>query len=81
METVAILIQAYDDLHDPLPPVAPGQMLACLLETSGRTTKDIVPVFGTRGRVTKVLSGKRSIGKLQARQLGVMFKVTSDLFL
>ncbi len=25
LETMAILIQAYDDCHDPLPPVAPGE--------------------------------------------------------
>jgi hypothetical protein len=30
LETMAILIQAYDDRHHPLPPVAPNEMLAYL---------------------------------------------------
>jgi HTH-type transcriptional regulator/antitoxin HigA len=81
LETMAILIQAYDDRHHPLPPVAPSEMLAYLMETSGRAAKDLLPVFGTRGRVSEVLSGKRSISKEQAKKLAAMFKVTVDLFI
>ena len=51
LETMAILVQAYDDRQNPLPSVAPAEMLAYLMETSGRTAKDLLPVFGTRGRV------------------------------
>jgi len=61
LETMAILVQAYDDRHHPLPAVAPNEMLAYLMETSGRTAKNLLPVFGTRGRVSEVLNGKRSI--------------------
>jgi hypothetical protein len=44
-------------------------MLACLMGTSARTAKDLLPVFGTRGRVSEVLSGKRSTSKEQAKKL------------
>ena len=81
LETMAILVQAYDDRHHPLPPAAPNAMLAYLMETSGRTAKDLLTVFGTRGRVSEVLSGKRSISKEQAKKLASLFKVTVDLFL
>jgi HTH-type transcriptional regulator/antitoxin HigA len=81
LETMAILLQAYDDRHHPLPSVAPNEMLAYLMETSGRTAKELLPVFGTRGRVSEVLSGKRSISKEQAKRLASMFKVTVDLFI
>jgi HTH-type transcriptional regulator / antitoxin HigA len=81
LETMAILVQAYDDRHHPLPSVAPNKMLAYLMETSGRTAKDLLPAFGTRGRVSEVLSGKRSISKEQARKLASRFKVTADLFI
>ena len=56
---------AYDDRHHPLPSVAPNKMLAYLMETSGRTAKDLLPALGTRGRVSEVLSGKRSISSRQ----------------
>ena len=81
LETMAILVQAYDDRHHPLPSVAPNEMLAYLVETSGRTAKDLLPVLGTRGRVSEVLSGKRSISKAQAKKLASVFKVAVDLFI
>jgi len=81
LETVAILVQAYDDRYHPLPSVAPNEMLAYLMETSGRTAKDLLPVFGTRGRVSEVLSGKRTISKGQAKKLASVFKVMVDLFI
>ncbi len=81
LETMAILIQAYDDRHHPLPPSPGHEMLAYLMETSGRTAKDLLPIFGTRGRVSEVLSGKRSISKEQAKKLASTFQVTADLFI
>ena len=81
LETMAILIQAYDDRHHPLPPVAPNKTLAYLMETSGLAPKDLLPVFGTRGRVSEVLNGKRSISKEQAKKLASVFKVAADLFI
>ena len=81
LETLAILIEAYDDRRNPLPPVAPSETLAYLMETSGAKAKDLLPVFGTRGRVSEVLSGKRAISKEQAKKLAAFFKVTADLFI
>ena len=81
LETMAILIQAYDDRHHPLPPKPPYEMLAYLMETSGRTTKDLLLVFGTRGRVSEALNGKRSISKEQAKKLASLFSVSADLFI
>jgi HTH-type transcriptional regulator/antitoxin HigA len=81
LETMAILVQAYNDRQNPLRQVAPNEMLAYLMEASGRTTKDLLPVFGTRGRVSEALSGKRSISKEQAKKLASLFKVTVDLFI
>ena len=81
LETFAILIQAHDDRHHPLPPVPPHEMLRYLMETSGRTAKDLLAIFTTRGRFSEVLNGKRSISKEQAKKLATFFKVTADLFI
>jgi len=61
--------------------LAANEMLAYLTETSGRTAKDLLPVLGTRGRVSEILGGKRSISKEQAKKLAAMFKVTVGLFI
>jgi HTH-type transcriptional regulator/antitoxin HigA len=81
LETMAILVHAYDDRQYPLPAVAPHVMLAYLLESSGHTAKDLQPALGTRGRVSEILSGKRSISKEQAKKLAAFFKVSVDLFI
>lgn len=81
LETMAILVQAHDDRYHPLPPLPPHEMLGYLMETSGRTTKDLLPIFATRGRISEVMNGKRSISKEQAKRLATFFKVTAGLFI
>jgi HTH-type transcriptional regulator/antitoxin HigA len=81
LETMAILIHAYDDRHHPLPETPPHRMLAYLLETSGRKRQDLLPIFSTRGRISEVLNGKRAISKEQAKKLASFFKVSADLFI
>lgn len=81
LETMAILIQAYDDRHHLLQETPPHRMLSYLLETSGRPRRDLLPIFGTRGRVSEVLNGKRGISKEQAKKLAELFKVSADLFI
>jgi HTH-type transcriptional regulator/antitoxin HigA len=81
LETMAILIQAYDDERYPLPEVPPSKMLAHLMESSGRQARDLLPIFGTRGRVSEILNGKRSISKAQAKELAEFFKVSVELFI
>ena len=73
LETLAILVQAYDERRNPSPSVAPNESLAYLMETSGRTARELLPIFGTRGRVSEVISGKRSISKDQAKKLAEFF--------
>jgi HTH-type transcriptional regulator/antitoxin HigA len=62
-------------------PFRPFEMLAYLTETSRRTASDLLPIFGTRGRVSEVLNGKRSISKEQAKRLAALFQVSVDLFI
>ena len=81
LETMAILVQAYDDRHHALAPIAPNEMLSYLMESSGRAAKDLLPVLGTRGRISEILNGKRSISKEQAKGLAAIFKVSTDLFI
>jgi HTH-type transcriptional regulator / antitoxin HigA len=81
LETMAILIQAYDDRYHSLSETAPHKMLAYLMKTSGRTRQNLLPIFGTRARISEVLNGKRAISKEQAKRLASFFKVSADLFI
>jgi HTH-type transcriptional regulator/antitoxin HigA len=81
LATMAILIHAYDKEHYPLAKRPPNEMVAYLMEASGRNPKDLLPILGTRGRVSEILSGNRSVSKEQAKRLGEFFRVSAELFI
>jgi HTH-type transcriptional regulator/antitoxin HigA len=41
----------------------------------------LAPIFGSSGRVSEVVNGKRGISKAQAKALGEFFKVSPELFI
>jgi len=82
MRLLGLLIQDYDRRHA-LPPddSTPAERLAYLLEISGKTPSDLIPVFGQKTHVSEALRGKRSISAEQARKLGKMFHLNPGYFL
>jgi HTH-type transcriptional regulator/antitoxin HigA len=60
--------------------VSPNESLNALMEDRGLMHKDIWPVLGNKGAATEILSGRRSIGKTQAKRLAEFFHVPIDLF-
>jgi HTH-type transcriptional regulator/antitoxin HigA len=81
MRLLALLIEDYDRRHT-LPPdeATPGERLRFLLEHSGKTPSDLLPVFGQRSHVNEALNGKRRISVEQARKLAGLFRVAAGLF-
>jgi HTH-type transcriptional regulator / antitoxin HigA len=59
----------------------PHEMAAFLLEQRGLKAADLWPVIGSKGRVSEILSGKRSISKEQAKKLADFFRVGVELFI
>ena len=42
---------------------------------------DLAPLLGSKGRVSEVINGKRSISKAQAKTLADFFHVSAELFI
>jgi HTH-type transcriptional regulator / antitoxin HigA len=59
----------------------PHEMVAFLLEQRGLKAADLWPVIGSKGRVSEILTGKRSISKEQAKKLAEFFRVGVELFI
>jgi HTH-type transcriptional regulator/antitoxin HigA len=74
------LIEDYEDLTFEVPDAPPHEMLQTLIELNDLRQADLVPIFGTRSRVSEAVNGKRAISKAQAKALGDRFKVAPDLF-
>jgi HTH-type transcriptional regulator/antitoxin HigA len=82
LRLLALLVEDYDRRHA-LPPdtSTPAEKLRFLLDHSGKTPADLLPVFGQRSHVHEALTGKRAISAPQARKLGQLFRVEAGLFL
>lgn len=51
------------------------------LENDDWKPRDLVDIFGSKGIISEVINGKRSISKSQAKALGTFFHVSPALFL
>ncbi len=65
----------------PLEGTSPVEALGFLMTENRLAQKDLVDVFGSKGIISEVLGGKRSISKAQAKKLAERFSVSTDLFI
>ena len=81
-DLLAVLIEDYDRRHALSPTNdTPAERLQYLLEQSGKTPADLLPIFGQRSHVSEALRGTRPISAEQARKLGAMFRLKPGYFL
>jgi HTH-type transcriptional regulator/antitoxin HigA len=81
LETLAILVESYEETEFPMPISSPRNVLLHLMEVRSLKQVDLVKVIGSKGIVSEILSGKRAISKSQAKELGVFFHVSPALFI
>ena len=81
LELLTDLIHDFESKAYPVPRSEPHDMVAFLLEQRGLKPSALWPVIGSKGRVSEILAGKRSISKEQAKKLAAFFRVGVDLFL
>jgi HTH-type transcriptional regulator/antitoxin HigA len=80
IETLSVLIKAYDREHHSLPDVSGVDVVRFLMEEHGLTQKDL-PEIGTQGVVSEVLSGRRALNVRQISALAERFGVKPGAFL
>ncbi|HMS43036.1 MAG TPA: hypothetical protein PKE69_22600 [Pyrinomonadaceae bacterium] len=81
LETLAILVEAYEDKYYPMPEVEPNEVLKFFMEDRELKQTDLLHIFGSSGITSEVVNGKRSISKAQAKKLAEFFKVSVELFI
>jgi HTH-type transcriptional regulator / antitoxin HigA len=81
LEVWAILIEAYEEQNYPMPEATPLEVLLHLMEVKEIRQVDLTGILGSKGVVSEVVNGKRSISKAQAKALGEFFKVNPSLFI
>jgi HTH-type transcriptional regulator/antitoxin HigA len=81
LDLVLTLIERFEEEHYPIPVASPLSMLLHMMEARELKQEDLVGVIGSRGVVSEVVNGKRSISKAQAKALAEFFKVDAGLFI
>jgi HTH-type transcriptional regulator / antitoxin HigA len=71
----------FEETSYPLPNLESDRMLLHLMEARNMEQEELVGVIGSRGVVSEIVNGKRSIGKAQAKVLGQFFHVSPSLFI
>jgi HTH-type transcriptional regulator / antitoxin HigA len=81
LDLLIILIEKFEETSYPLPNLESAQMLLHLMEARNMKQEELVGVIGSRGVVSEIVNGKRSISKAQAKVLGELFHVSPSLFI
>jgi HTH-type transcriptional regulator/antitoxin HigA len=75
------LVEQFEEKAFPTGQAAPAEMIAFLLEQRGLKPIALAEVLGSRGRVSEILGGKRSVSKDQAKRLAEFFHVSPIAFI
>ena len=81
LELLIILIEKFEETSYPLPNLKSDRMLRHLMDARNMKQEELVGVIGSRGVVSEIVNGKRSISKAQAKVLGELFHVSPGLFI
>ena len=81
LELLIILIKKFEEASYPVPNVKPDRLLLHLMEARNMKQEELVGVIGSRGVVSEIVNGKRSISKAQAKALGQLFHISPSLFI
>jgi len=80
IETLSVLIEAYDREHHHLPEASGIDVVRFLMQEHGLTQKDL-PEIGSQGVVSEVLAGRRALNIRQIQALAERFGVNPGAFL
>lgn len=61
LELLSTLVELYEDHNHPVLPPDPIDAIKFRMEQAGLTPKDLVPLMGSRAKVSEILSGKRPL--------------------
>jgi len=81
LQLIAVIIQEFDKKQEQPEPASPQEVLLHLMEERELKQVDLVGKIGSKGVVSEIVNGKRSISKSQAKTLAEIFHVSSSVFI
>jgi HTH-type transcriptional regulator / antitoxin HigA len=81
LKLLIALVKEFDEKQEQLEPASPCEVLAYLMEENQIKQADLVGKIGSKGVVSEIVNGKRSISKTQAKTLAEIFRVSPAVFI
>jgi len=79
IDTLSVLIEAYDEEHHEIPDASGVELLKFLMEQHGLSQGDL-PEVGSQGVVSEILRGKRELNVRQIQALSRHFHLPAGAF-
>jgi HTH-type transcriptional regulator/antitoxin HigA len=79
LEVLVTLVDAYEAKHHAIEPPDPIEAILFRMEQQGLTRKDLVPMIGSRARVSEVLNKKRPLTLAMIQRLRAGLGISADV--
>ena len=81
LDLLTLLIETFERQFYQIRKSEPSAILQELMAANRLRQADLVPILGSKGRVSEIVNGKRAISKDQAKKLAEFFHVSPALFI
>ena len=81
LDLISLLVHDYEEKTFPIDKPDPVAAIRFRMEQQGLAPKDLVPMLGSRSRVSEVLSGRRGLSLKMIRALVAGLRIPAELLL
>lgn len=81
IELLALVVESYEKKHFPLPKPDPVDAILFRMEQQGLERSDLVPLLGSRSKVSEVLARKRTLSIAMIRALHQRLGIPAEVLL
>ena len=81
LELLLLLIETYEEKEFPIGLPDPIEAVRFRMEQANLKQKDLVPIFGSKGKVSEVLNGKRDLSLTMIRKLVTELGIPAEVLL
>ena len=81
LELITTLIEIYEKEHFPIENPSPIEAIKFRMEQMNLTHKDLIPIIGSRSKVSEVLSGKRTLSLNMIRRLSSELGISAEILI
>ncbi len=81
LDVLVTLIEAYEEKHYPVLPPEPVEAIIHQMESQGLSRKDLIPLIGSRARVSEILNKKRTLSINMIRKLQKGMGISAEILI